>query len=197
MVVIIDAYFQHPWNTCVVQTVFGLTGWITLIIVWTFTHLFFSQINQPSYQPPHTKQSHFSNGFRFGNTCWVHWVEYIELMYWASIYASLVAQLVKNLPAMQEAPVQFLGQEDPLEKGQPTLSIILGRLWHRWWRICLQCGRPGFDPRVGKILWRRAWQHIPVSSILAAESPWTEDSSRLQSMGSHRVWHNWVTKHST
>ena len=31
--------------------------------------------------------------------------------------ASLVAQLVKNPPAMQEALVQFLGQEDPLEKG--------------------------------------------------------------------------------
>ena len=31
--------------------------------------------------------------------------------------ASLVAQLVKNLPAMQETPVQFLGQEYLLEKG--------------------------------------------------------------------------------
>ena len=31
--------------------------------------------------------------------------------------ASLIAQLVKNLPAMQETPVLFLGQEDPLEKG--------------------------------------------------------------------------------
>ena len=31
--------------------------------------------------------------------------------------ASLAAQLVKNPPAMQEALVQFLGQEDPLEKG--------------------------------------------------------------------------------
>ena len=30
--------------------------------------------------------------------------------------ASLVAQLVKNLPAMQETPVQFLDWEDPLEK---------------------------------------------------------------------------------
>ena len=30
---------------------------------------------------------------------------------------SLVAQLVKNLPAMQKTPIQFLGQEDPLEKG--------------------------------------------------------------------------------
>ena len=32
-------------------------------------------------------------------------------------WASLVAQLVKNLPAMQETLVLFLGQEDPLEKG--------------------------------------------------------------------------------
>ena len=32
-------------------------------------------------------------------------------------WASLVAQLVKNPPAMQETPVRFLGQEDPLEKG--------------------------------------------------------------------------------
>ena len=32
-------------------------------------------------------------------------------------WASLVAQLVKNLPAMQETPVRFLGREDPLEKG--------------------------------------------------------------------------------
>ena len=31
--------------------------------------------------------------------------------------ASLIAQVVKNLPAMQGSQVQFLGQEDPLEKG--------------------------------------------------------------------------------
>ena len=30
---------------------------------------------------------------------------------------SLIAQLVKNPPAMQETPVRFLGQEDPLAKG--------------------------------------------------------------------------------
>ena len=33
------------------------------------------------------------------------------------IWASLIAQLVKNPPAMQKTLVQFLGQEDPLEKG--------------------------------------------------------------------------------
>ena len=43
--------------------------------------------------------------------------------------ASLVAQLVKNPPTMQENPVQFLGWEDPLEKGQATPSSILA------WRI--------------------------------------------------------------
>ena len=33
------------------------------------------------------------------------------------VMASLIAQLVKNPPAMQETLVQFLGREDPLEKG--------------------------------------------------------------------------------
>ena len=36
------------------------------------------------------------------------------------IRASLVAQTVKNLPAMQETQVQSLGWEDPLEKGMTT-----------------------------------------------------------------------------
>ena len=43
--------------------------------------------------------------------------------------ASLVAQVVKYLPAMQETQVQFLGQEDPLQKGMATHSSILA------WRI--------------------------------------------------------------
>ena len=42
---------------------------------------------------------------------------------------ALVAQLVKNLPAMQETCVQFLGQEDTLEKEMATHSSILA------WRI--------------------------------------------------------------
>ena len=40
--------------------------------------------------------------------------------------ASLVAQLVKNPPAMQATLVLFLGWENPLEKGQATHSSILG-----------------------------------------------------------------------
>ena len=43
---------------------------------------------------------------------------------------SLIAQLVKNPPVMQETPVHFLGQEEPLEKGKATHSSILGLpLW--------------------------------------------------------------------
>ena len=56
---------------------------------------------------------------------------------------SLVAQLVKTLPAVQETWVRVLGEEDPLEKEMATHSSILA------WRI-----------------------------------PWTEQPSRLQSMGS-------------
>ena len=40
-------------------------------------------------------------------------------------WASLVAQLVKNLPAMQETQVQLLGWEDPLEKETAIHSSIL------------------------------------------------------------------------
>ena len=47
--------------------------------------------------------------------------------------ACLVAQLVKNPPAMQETLVRFLGWEDSLEKGQATHSSILGLpLWLNW-----------------------------------------------------------------
>ena len=43
--------------------------------------------------------------------------------------ASLVAQTVNNLPAVQETLIPFLGREDPLEKGMATHSSILA------WRI--------------------------------------------------------------
>ena len=40
-------------------------------------------------------------------------------------WASLIAQLVKNPPVMQETLIRFLGWEDPLEKGEATSSSIL------------------------------------------------------------------------
>ena len=47
--------------------------------------------------------------------------------------ASLVAQLVKNLPAMRETWVQSLGWEDPLEKGTTIHSSILA--WRIPWTV--------------------------------------------------------------
>ena len=47
--------------------------------------------------------------------------------------ASLVAQLVKNLPAMQKTWIQSLGWEDPLEKGKATHSNILA--WKIPWMV--------------------------------------------------------------
>ena len=47
----------------------------------------------------------------------------------ASLVASLVAQMGKNLPAVQETWVRFLGGEDPLQKEMATRSNILT------WRI--------------------------------------------------------------
>ena len=48
--------------------------------------------------------------------------------------------------------------------------------------------RPGFDPCVGKIPWRRPRQPTPV--FLPEESPWIEVPDGLQSMGSQRVRHD-------
>ena len=119
-----------------------------------------------------------------------------------SYWASLVAQIVKNLPAMQETWALSLGREYPLEKGMATHSSILAWKSHGQrslagpnpWNCkepdtaeqlthkqldeasqvvlvvkkkkpvcpCRRWKRRGFDPWVGKIPWRRAWQPTPV-----------------------------------
>ena len=48
-------------------------------------------------------------------------------------WASLGAQLVKNLPTMRETWVRYLGWEDSLEKGKATRSRILGFSWWLSW----------------------------------------------------------------
>ena len=83
-----------------------------------------------------------------------------------------------------------LGKSSLLHRFRAVLS--LGLLWYlRWWRIFLQCRRPGFDPWVGKIPWISKWQPTPVflsgefqgQRSLAGYSPWS----------CKRVRHNWVT----
>ena len=96
-----------------------------------------------------------------------------------------------------------------VRKTAVTSVIIISRHWSqdkrlwwdyglpcclRWERICLQSERPGFDPWVGKIPWKRAW--APTTGFLPGESPWAEQSGGLQSMGSQRIGHDWATKHT-
>ena len=71
------------------------------------------------YQP---KGSRYSNRLTYLKTVWV-----------TTNWASLVAQLVKNPPAMQETLVRSLGWEDPLEKGKATHSSILA--WRIPWTV--------------------------------------------------------------
>ena len=52
--------------------------------------------------------------------------------------------------------------------------------------------KPGFDPWVRKIPWRRAW--YPTPAFFPGQSPWTEEPGGLQSMGSQKVRHDWATK---
>ena len=104
--------------------------------------------------------------------------------------ASLVAQLVKNLPVIQESLDQFLVFRIPWRSDRIFTPVFLGFSGG----IRLQCWTPGFDPWVGKIPWSRPWQPTPV--FLPVESPRTQEPGGLQSMG-FRVGHNRATKHST
>ena len=67
-------------------------------------------------------------------------------------WASLVAQLVKNPPAMWETPGWFLGQEDPLEEGMAIPSSILA------WRIP-RTEEPGGLQSTGSQRVRHDWAH--------------------------------------
>ena len=89
---------------------------------------------------------------------------------------SLVAQTVKNLPAMQETRIQSLGLEDSLEKEMATHSNILA------WRIP-GMEEPGGLPSVGLHRVRHDWRDLAAASILAWRISWTEEPGRLQSMG--------------
>jgi len=96
--------------------------------------------------------------------------------------ASLVAQTVKNLPAMQEIWVQSLGREDPLEKGMATRSSILV------WRIPMD--RRAWWATVHGIAqsWTRLKQ-LNTHSGGSGTDNWTIGRS-LGYMGLQRIGHN-------
>ena len=92
------------------------------------------------------------------------------------------------------SPLQFSGLENSKDcivhgvaKSQTQLSdfhfhfSLVAQIVKILW---LQCRRPGFNPWVGKIPWRR--KMATHSSILAWKIPWTEETGGLQPMGSEK-----------
>ena len=102
--------------------------------------------------------------------------------------ASQVAQLVKNPPAMQETLGQFLGWEDPLEKGWIPTPASLG----------FPGGSDGKEsPAIQETWVRSLGREDPLGeamathcSILAWRIPRTAEPGGLQSMGSQRAGHD-------
>ena len=90
------------------------------------------------------------------------------------IQASLIAQLVKNWPAMQETHFDSWVRKIHWEKDRVPTPVFLGfPCGSAGERICLQCGKPGFYPWVGKIpLEKGKASH---SSIPEWRIPWTEE----------------------
>ena len=126
----------------------------------------------------------------YGGVMWARFS--IEVPNWVHVYRQLL---------WAEKPVPILGQgfgssaaaESACSEGDPGSIHGPGRspgegigypLRYSWAplvaqmiRIRLQCGRPGFNPWVGQIPWRGAWQPTPV--FWPGESPWTEEPGRL------------------
>ena len=70
-----------------------------------------------------------------GNDVWGHsQVRKNGVCYLASVLTgdSLIAQLIKNPPAIQETWVQFLSWEDPLEKGKTTEAEDIKKRWQKY-----------------------------------------------------------------
>ena len=94
-----------------------------------------------------------------------------------------MAQLVKNLPAMQETPVQFLGWEDRL-----PITVFMGFSGGSDGKeSACNAGDLGSVPGLGR---SRGGGHAIPSIILAWRIPWTEEPGGLQSLGSQRVKHD-------
>ena len=70
--------------------------------------------------------------------CWFQVYNKVNLLYIypTLVWPSLGAQMVQNLPAMRDTPVQSLGQEDTLEEEMATHSRILA--WRTPWTEELQ-----------------------------------------------------------
>ena len=100
-----------------------------------------------------------------------------------------MAQLIKNLPAMQETPVQFLGQEDPLEK--EGISYALQYSWASLVAQTVKNLPAVWETWVRSLGWKDPLEKRMAthSSILAWRIRWAEEPGGLQSKRSQSVGH--------
>ena len=99
-------------------------------------------------------------------------------------WASFMAQLIKNLPAMWETWVRSLGWEDPTEKGKATHSSILA--WKIPWTICVFIWDDHF--------WSRCLSNQSLSQALALQNRKAKSNCHgLHYIVSHCLF--WVKRH--
>ena len=116
----------------------------------------------------------------------------VNISSYVGIQASLVAQLVKNLPAMRETPVWLLVQEVPLEKGigyphQCSWASLMARTVKNL---------PAMQETLFQFLGEEDFLEKEMAThpnILAWRIPRTEEPGGLQSTGLRRVGQDWVT----
>ena len=101
-----------------------------------------------------------------------------DICWFPPIFLSPLSLSLSNLNAL---PCDFSLEHPTLISGFPR--------WNQWYRTCLPMQET--QKTQGKIPCSRMATH---SSILAWKIPWTEESGGLQSMGSKRVRHDWVTE---
>ena len=111
-------------------------------------------------------------------------------------FISLVAQLIKNLPAMQKIPVWFLGQEDPLEKGWATHSILgfLGGSDSK--KSACNAGYLGLNPGLGRSLEEGMATHsnTPSKIIPIDRGAW---GAAVHGVAKSHTWLSDSAQHST
>ena len=96
------------------------------------------------------------------------------------IRASLAAQMVKNLPAVQGTWVPPLGWKDPLEKGVTTHSNILA------WRIPWT-EEPGELPSMGPQRVRHNWVTNPFTFYIQIKCKWSDELPAFLAGFSHKL----------
>ena len=138
---------------------------------------------------------HLTSHSRMSDSSWVitpSWLSgsWRSFLYSFSVYSCHLASNLKYVQVPQSQLLYFHIQY--INSFFMMYMSLLGLPWWlRWKRICPQWSRPRFSPWVGEDPLQKGM--ITRSNILAYTILWIEESGRLQSMGSQKVEHEWVT----